>query len=72
VSLAPPTHLALARQGQLVPRLSDALSGLGKAPPSAVHFVTGPSRTSDIENDLSIGVHGPARVFVIVVPEPSP
>jgi L-lactate utilization protein LutC len=34
--------------------------------PSALFFVTGPSRTSDIENDLSIGVHGPAEVHVIV------
>lgn len=69
VSLAPRTHLALLRQGQLVARLAAALARLPRALPSAVHLVTGPSRTSDIENDLSIGVHGPARVRVIVVPE---
>jgi L-lactate dehydrogenase complex protein LldG len=71
VSLSPRTHLALLRTRQLVARLGDAVAGLRQAPPSAVHFVTGPSRTSDIENDLSIGVHGPARVLVIVVPEES-
>lgn len=71
VSLAPRTHLALVRAGQLVQRLSDALAGWGQQPPSALHFVTGPSRTSDIENDLSIGVHGPARVRVIVLLEES-
>lgn len=69
VSLAPRTHVALVRQQQLVARLSEALSGLRQSPSAALHFVTGPSRTSDIENDLSIGVHGPARVVVIVLLE---
>jgi L-lactate dehydrogenase complex protein LldG len=32
-------------------------------------LVTGPSRTSDIENDLTIGVHGPAVLHVLVVDE---
>jgi L-lactate dehydrogenase complex protein LldG len=35
--------------------------------PSALHVITGPSRTSDIENDLTIGVHGPASVVVILL-----
>jgi L-lactate utilization protein LutC len=39
--------------------------------PSALVCVTGPSRTSDIENDLSIGVHGPAQVHVIIYREAS-
>jgi L-lactate utilization protein LutC len=32
-----------------------------------ITFVTGPSRTSDIELTLAIGVHGPAQLFVIIV-----
>jgi L-lactate dehydrogenase complex protein LldG len=32
-----------------------------------VTFITGPSRTSDIELTLAIGVHGPAEVYVIVI-----
>jgi L-lactate dehydrogenase complex protein LldG len=64
-SLLPTTHIALVRVGQLVPRLLDAWTLLG-ALPSAALFVTGPSRTSDIENDLTIGVHGPAAVHVIL------
>ena len=69
VSLLPSVHLALVRESQLVDRIGTAFEsyrGAGKAPPSAVHFITGPSRTSDIENDLTIGVHGPAAVSVII------
>jgi L-lactate dehydrogenase complex protein LldG len=69
VSLLPSVHLALVRESQLVDRIGiafEAYSGSGHGPPSAVHFITGPSRTSDIENDLTIGVHGPAAVSVIV------
>lgn len=66
-SLLPTLHLALVRESQLVPRLGDALLAHdARALPSAVHCITGPSRTSDIENDLTIGVHGPAAVVAIV------
>jgi L-lactate dehydrogenase complex protein LldG len=69
VSLLPTVHLALVRESQLVDRIGIAFDGYSDAsrlPPSAVHFITGPSRTSDIENDLTIGVHGPAAVSVIL------
>jgi L-lactate dehydrogenase complex protein LldG len=70
VSLLPSLHLALVRQSQLVSRMGEALSGYEASPaglPSAVHFITGPSRTSDIENDLTIGVHGPASVIALML-----
>jgi L-lactate dehydrogenase complex protein LldG len=69
VSLLPTVHLALVREDQLVDRIGQALTSYCQSAatvPSALHFITGPSRTSDIENDLSIGVHGPAAVSVIV------
>lgn len=69
VSLLPRLHVALVRERQLVARMGATLSRYLQGTPSAVHYITGPSRTSDIENDLSIGVHGPARVLAIVVPE---
>lgn len=72
VSLLPRRHLALVQQEQIVADLGAALAlGMPVAPspaemPSALVTITGPSRTSDIENDLSIGVHGPAEVHVII------
>jgi L-lactate dehydrogenase complex protein LldG len=75
VSLLPTLHLALVRETQLVDRLAQAFTGFRQrlaALASAVHFITGPSRTSDIENDLSIGVHGPAAVSVILWRDASP
>jgi L-lactate dehydrogenase complex protein LldG len=68
-------HLALVRETQLVDRLAQAFIGYRRGTPawaSATHFITGPSRTSDIENDLSIGVHGPAAVSVILWRDASP
>lgn len=39
-------------------------------PPRAVNLVTGPSRTADIANTLTLGAHGPRRLFVLLVPDP--
>jgi L-lactate dehydrogenase complex protein LldG len=73
VSLLPTTHVALVRSKQIVPTLDSALSAPASRTrprlPSALHVITGPSRTSDIENDLTIGVHGPASVVVILLRE---
>src|SRR5262249_47816330 len=69
VSLLPTMHLALVRSSQLVARMGAVFASYTSrpgGPPSAVHFITGPSRTSDIENDLTIGVHGPAAVSAIL------
>lgn len=74
VNLLPPTHIAVFTTAQLVPTMSQVIGDLGKQRgkeglPAAITFVTGPSRTSDIEMDLSIGVHGPYRTWVIILDE---
>jgi L-lactate dehydrogenase complex protein LldG len=69
VSLAPRLHVALVAERQLVGSRRVTWPNSSPEMPSALLYITGPSRTSDIENDLSIGVHGPARVLAIVVPE---
>ena len=69
VSLLPPRHLCFIEAAKLRDNLSEVLeeiSALGSAP-SAIEMISGPSRTSDIEMDLSIGVHGPIEVYVIVI-----
>jgi L-lactate dehydrogenase complex protein LldG len=70
-SLLPETHIALVRAGQLVRSMEDGWervrSECGKLP-RAVNFVSGPSRTADIEQTLTLGAHGPYRVHVLLVP----
>jgi L-lactate dehydrogenase complex protein LldG len=39
--------------------------------PRAVNMITGPSRSADIEQTLILGAHGPRKLHVIVVGEPS-
>jgi L-lactate dehydrogenase complex protein LldG len=69
VRLLPSMHVEIVPGSRFVARMSDAFDVLARRTdvPSSVIFVTGPSRTSDIENDLTIGVHGPASVVVLVL-----
>lgn len=70
-SLVPPAHVALVEAGQIRQTLGEVLRAVGERGPErlsrAVTFITGPSRTSDIELTLAIGVHGPGELYVVVV-----
>jgi L-lactate dehydrogenase complex protein LldG len=70
VSLLPPVHVALVQPSDLVLTMGEffATNSVRMAGASSCTFVTGPSRTADIELSLTIGVHGPGRVVVIVGP----
>jgi L-lactate dehydrogenase complex protein LldG len=66
--VVPPAHVCLIRAADLVPAIADLVALLAAAPqPSLVHWVSGPSRTADLEMRLTIGVHGPRAVDVVVV-----
>jgi len=69
-SLLPPLHVALVRPDDFFFGMGDFFEARTDqiAAASNCTFVTGPSRTADIELSLTIGVHGPARVIVIVGP----
>jgi len=68
VSLVPPVHIAIVNASAIVETVSDALDLLQKDKEisPAITFITGPSRTADIELTLAIGVHGPQQLYVIV------
>lgn len=71
-SLVPPAHVAIIQASRIRQTMSEILElirnsevGLSRA----ITFITGPSRTSDIELTLAIGVHGPGKLYVIVIDE---
>ncbi len=68
VSLVPPIHIAILDASRIYATLGETLSALqanGEVSP-AITFITGPSRTADIELTLAIGVHGPQELYVII------
>lgn len=69
-SLLPETHIAVVHAARIVRGMEEAwqlLRAEHAAMPRAVNFVSGPSRTADIEQTVSLGAHGPYRVHVILV-----
>lgn len=70
VSLLPPMFLAILEPSQIVPDLFDAFARLESSKtqlPSNLAFITGPSKTGDIELKLVTGVHGPGDVTLLVL-----
>jgi L-lactate dehydrogenase complex protein LldG len=70
-SLVPPAHVAIVEASQIVPDLLDAFAELEKRGvdnlPSNITLITGPSKTGDIELQLTTGVHGPGHWHVVVI-----
>jgi L-lactate dehydrogenase complex protein LldG len=70
VSLLPPVHIAVLRSSGIVYELSELFERVEKERgdlPSALTFITGPSRTADIELVLTVGVHGPKYLHLVLV-----
>lgn len=72
LSVLPPHHVVIAHKTQVVTDLAAAYESLAERYrgnyPSFISFITGPSRTGDIERILVLGAHGPKKLTVLLVP----
>ena len=69
-ALLPETHIAIVPVSRIVGSIEDAFALAKKERgelPRATNFISGPSRTGDIEQTIVLGAHGPYRVHVILV-----
>jgi L-lactate dehydrogenase complex protein LldG len=70
LSLLPLVHIAVLRSSDIVYELSELFTRVEKEHeelPSALTFITGPSRTADIELVLTVGVHGPKYLYLVLI-----
>ncbi len=73
LSLLPPVHVCVLYRDRIVANLPELLGRLREEPqpadlPLSITFITGPSRSADIELTLARGVHGPREVHVLILP----
>ncbi len=66
-TLLPPLHIAVVPASLITTDLFTWVSMRPQPMPAALTFVTGPSKTADIEQTLTVGVHGPRRMITIVI-----
>ena len=77
LNFLPDTHIVVVNDRQVVATYEDgwdrlrAVRALPMDLPRAVNFITGPSRTADIEQQMVLGMHGPRRLHIILI-EPQP
>lgn len=72
LNFLPDTHIVVVRRDQVVATYEDGWDRLragktAEALPRTVNFVTGPSRTADIEQRIELGAHGPRRLHIVLV-----
>ena len=74
----PDTHIVVIRADQIVPSYEEGWTRLRAMKtlkdghftmPRTVNFITGPSRTADIELKIEMGIHGPRRLHIVIVDE---
>ena len=71
LAFLPETHIVVLDAGGIVGAYEDAWARLRverpNAMPRCVNWITGPSRTADIEQTLFLGAHGPRRLHIVIV-----
>jgi L-lactate dehydrogenase complex protein LldG len=68
LSLVPPIHICVLNVHRILPSLQSAVASEGwqTARPSNMIFITGPSKTADIQQTLAYGAHGPKELIVLL------
>jgi L-lactate dehydrogenase complex protein LldG len=69
VSTLPIIHIAIVETGHLLPDMPAVFRKISPEQTNFISFITGPSRTADIERVLTIGVHGPEKLIIVFVDE---
>lgn len=85
LNFLPETEIVILPADRIVGAYEEALAPLRAVPPSGnggeaprhslprvVNFITGPSRSADIEQALQLGAHGPRRLHIIIVDDQAP
>ena len=68
LNFLPDTHVVVVRKSQIVGSYEDAWDQIREGDmPRTVNFITGPSRTGDIEQTIFMGAHGPRRMHILMV-----
>lgn len=69
LNFLPDTHVVVLRARQIVGPYEDAWARLraAGAMPRTVNFISGPSRTADIEQTIQLGAHGPRRLHIVLI-----
>lgn len=65
-TLLPPVHIALVPTSVLTADLFTWTESFSRQLPANLNFISGPSKTADIEQIMAVGVHGPKRFIVIL------
>jgi L-lactate dehydrogenase complex protein LldG len=77
LNFLPDNHVVVLKASQVVGAYEDGWDLLRESYgrnslPRAINFITGPSRTADIEQTIQLGAHGPRRLHVLLVEDTEP
>ena len=70
LNFLPDNYICMLRSDDIYPYMEDIWALLRKEEnglPRALNFITGPSRTADVEQTIQLGAHGPRRMHVILI-----
>jgi len=65
-------HVSIVPLGSVVARMEEALAAFTADPPRNISFLSGPSKTADIEQTLTVGAHGPKKAIALLLPAERP